>query len=159
MALRHRGIGDKRQYRLGRDLYHVISITRWDRKGKHLKMNPTHAEIDLLFIAFRKTIDKKKNLEYVKKVGKTYQPNIARVHDSIFPIPLRGDHVYSFSLTDIVYAKNVMKKHKAMFAKFLDWNDLDLLVKMFKSKKLRKPKLTAQLIFAAWTFNNDWTPY
>jgi hypothetical protein len=159
MALRHWGIGDKDQYKIGRDLYHVISITRWDPNGKHLKMNPTHDEIDQLFSVFRKTIDKKKNKEYVKKIGKTYLPNIERTHDSIFPLPMRGDHTYSFTLTDIVYAKNVMKKHKPMFAKFLDWNDLALLVKMLKSKKLRKPKLTAQLILAAWTFINDRTLY
>lgn len=159
IMLREWGIGEKSQKRIGKALYHTISITRWDRNGKTLRMNPTHIDIDKLFATFRKNLNKRQSKEFIKKIGSVYYPEASRSHDCYFPLPMRGDHVaYTFSLSDIVYAKNVMKRHKAMFESFIDWNDLPLLVKMLRSKKARKPKLTAQIIFAAWTFQNDWTP-
>lgn len=149
----------KKQYRIGKSLYHAIDCDRrWKPEGKVLRMNPTHTEIDAMFKAFRKSFGKMQREKLIAKVGSTYIPNPDRSHDSWIVIPLKGDKGYGFKLSDVTYAKWVMKNCKAMFEALLDWNDLSQLVKMLKRKKILKPKLTAQLIFAVWTFHNDWIP-
>lgn len=145
----------KEQYQIGRNIYYAINCSRWNRKGRVLKMNPTLKEIDLMFSMFRKRLKKLQRDRILKKDGSIFIPNLARFHDSYWPIPLRGDKAYKFRLSDIVYAKWVMKNHRELFLNLLDWNNLDHCVKLLQKKKLKSPKLTAQIIFAVWQFQAE----
>jgi hypothetical protein len=145
----------KEQYQIGRSIFYAINCSRWNPEGRVLKINPTLREIDDMFRKFRKSLKKLQRDRILKKDGPLYIPNLARFHDSYCPIPLRGDKAYSFRLSDITYAKWVMKSHRELFHKLLDWNNLELCVKLLRNKKLKSPKLTAQIIFAVWQFQAD----
>lgn len=135
-------------------IIYTISHNRWEPEGKPLRMNPLHSEIDKLFKVYRKKLKRLVRERFMKKDGPTFTPVLDRVHDSFSVLPIKKGGVYSFRLSDIVYAKWVMKNHKEMFLGLGDWNNLELLIRMLQRRKLKKPKLTAQLIFAAWCFTN-----
>jgi len=146
------------QYWVGKALYHAISCNRWNPDGRILRMNPPKRDIDLMFARFRKSLKKMQRERLLKKTGRLYLPNVERSHDSFFAIPLYGKRGYSFSLSDIVYAKWVMKNHGDIFLEMKDWNNLKYLIRILKRRKLQKPKLTAQLIFAVWLHGADFKP-
>ena len=144
-----------KQFRIGRGLYHAIDCSKWEWHGKVLRMNPPHKEIDSLYRQFRKDLKRFEKQKLIVKVGPVYKPDAAREHDAPYPVPMRGKYAYSFTLKDVTYSKWVMKEHKDVFEKLHDWNDLEKLTRLFKSRRILKPSLTAQLVFAAWRFASD----
>lgn len=142
-----------KQYWEGRALYHAINCSRWNPEGRVLRMNPPLKEMDRFWTRFRKSLKKMQRERFLKKDGKVFVANVKRSHESFFVMPMRGDLAYSFSRSDIAYAQWVMKNHRDLFLKLKDWNNLELLITMLKRRKIMKPKLTAQLIFAAWLFS------
>lgn len=138
------------QYKVGNAVIHAIDCSRWQPEGRNLRMNPTLKEIDQIFSAYRKSLKRMQRHRLLKKDGNLYIPSYERLHDSFSVIPVYGNRAYSFRLSDIVYAKWVMKNHRDLFPKLKNWNNLELLINLLKRAKVKKPKLTAQLIFAAW---------
>lgn len=146
---------EMRQYWVGKVLYHAIDCTKWRPKGDVLRMNPTNKMIDQFFDKLRSALKRLERDGHLKRSGRKYTPVASQLHDSWLALPMYGKRGYTFRLSDLIQARAIMKRLKPMFEKFKDWNDINWLVKALRNRRVPKPALMANLIFAAWTFQRE----
>lgn len=143
-----------RQYQVGKKIFHAIECSGWNPRGQVLRMNPENSTIDKMFATLRSSLKGLERQGYLRKDGRTYHPSAMQAPMAHVALPLRGAaKSYAFGARDIIYARATFKRHKLLLQTLVDWNDLAALVGMLQSRRVKKPVLTAQLIFAAWTYN------
>jgi len=141
-----------------------VGYSRWHE----MELNVSNVEIDQFFREFRDDLKEAVDFGDLIKEGRNMK---AAPHAAISGgIYLPTDpSCRVFTLQDVTEAKRIFKKNKRNFIDFFvgnttemnfddetvnDWNDFEAFKKLLKRLRVKKPTLTAALIFGAWTHNN-----
>lgn len=129
-------------------------IYRYSRGGKTLlhkmRVNPTMREIDDFYRKFREDLKSALYFGDLEKDGAYFHLVRNNLAECGMYLPFRR----WFTLQDVVESKRIFKKHRDLFLKIRDWNDLGAFQKLLKRMRVKKPVLTAALIFGAWQHDN-----
>jgi len=141
-----------------------VGRSRWHE----LELVVSHAEIDQFYREFRDNL--KLAIEWGDLIKNGRNLKAAPHADVSGGIYLPTDpNCRVFTLQDITESKRIFKKNKQKFLDFFvgntrevnsdretvnDWNDFAAFKELLKKLRVKKPALTASLIFGAWTHNN-----
>jgi len=141
-----------------------VGRTRWHE----LELNISNAEIDQFYREYREDLRQAIEWGDLIKNGRFMKaPPHAEVSGFMY-LPT-NPNCRNFTLQDITESKRIFKKHKKQFLRHFventteinadletinDWNDLHSFQSLLKRLRVKKPYLTARIIFGAWTHNN-----